>query len=419
MCTNNPGERPFAVAKAYLAIYASMDLATLAKFSLSICNGSHRMAGPKGKQNKTKNRIVEAAGIAITSDPRLKEVVTRLCAVRRVHPGGLVVLLNAVYERNKVLAHELRLANEEREKARMAKRHLNKAIKFNNAVEETLATSKQLLAAQLASMDNKKAVCLAYLKRQFDARLTRAVADDYNYDDIPARFRSSHTGKLVKKPPGSSEPVPYLTELVGLMITIDSKRTFSDEIALSGLIRSTPVLESETTNPIATDAKKAMDAYLVAQAEQVDDPWLVLLEEEYKGQVCFVNDIAARHKLYRVAKISYWSSTKYEYANWEATLEPIHLSSDGSYFVHDKDSVVGPNGTRITRSKCLKGYILAQYINGDEEDPERTVCVDEYMSNALKRNASYEANCAAKQALKSQAPPTRSATPRASNMQMQ
>jgi hypothetical protein len=37
--------------------------------------------------------------------------------------------------------------------------------------------------------------------------------------------------------------------------------------------------------------------------------------------VCFVNDIAARHKLNRVAKISFWSSTKYEYANWEATLE--------------------------------------------------------------------------------------------------
>ncbi len=94
----------------------------------------------------------------------------------------------------------------------------------------------------------------------------------------------------------------------------------------------------------------------------------------------------------------------------EATLEFIHLSSDGSYFVHDKDSVVGSNGTRITRSM---GYILAQYINGDEEDPERTVSVDEYMTNALARNATYEANCAAKQALKSQGPPASSATARA------
>jgi hypothetical protein len=39
LCTNNPGERPFAVAKAYLALYGRMDLATLARFSLSVCNG--------------------------------------------------------------------------------------------------------------------------------------------------------------------------------------------------------------------------------------------------------------------------------------------------------------------------------------------------------------------------------------------
>jgi hypothetical protein len=49
----------------------------------------------------------------------------------------------------------------------MAKKHLNKAIKFNNAVEEPSAMSKQLFETQLKSMDNKKAVCLAYLKRQF------------------------------------------------------------------------------------------------------------------------------------------------------------------------------------------------------------------------------------------------------------
>ena len=39
----------------------------------------------------------------------------------------------------------------------------------------------------------------------------------------------------------------YLSDLVGAMIGIDSKRTFSGEIVLSGLIRSTPVLEAETT----------------------------------------------------------------------------------------------------------------------------------------------------------------------------
>ncbi len=256
MCTNNPAERPFAVAKAYLQLYGRMDLVTLARFTLSVCNGSHRMAEPKGKQNKTRHRSVQAAGIAITSD-------ARLCAVRRKKPGALVLLLKTAYQSDKVLDRELRLANEENEKARMAKKHLNKAIKFNNAVEEPLAMTVLLFQTELKAMDYKKAVCLAYLKRQFDARVIRAEADGYNYDGIPARFRSVHTGKLVKNPPLPGDPMTYLSELVRKMITIDSKLTFSDDIALSGLIRCTPVLEPETTNPIATDAKKAMDEYLV------------------------------------------------------------------------------------------------------------------------------------------------------------
>jgi hypothetical protein len=113
-----------------------------------------------------------------------------------------------------------------------------------------------------------------------------------------------------------------------------------------------------------------MDHYLVSRAEQVDDPWLLFLEKEYEGKVCFLHGIAARHKLYCVARISYWPSMKTHYANWEATLEPIHLSSDGTYFVHDDDAVSGPGGTRITKAKSYRGYIVAQYIHGDDEDPE-------------------------------------------------
>jgi hypothetical protein len=167
-------------------------------------------------------------------------------------------------------------------------------------------------------------------------------------------------------------------------------------------------LDADTTNPIATQAKTNMDAYLVLQAQQVDDPWLLLLENDYKGQVCFVHDIAARHKLYRVARISYWVSTKYEYANWEATLEPIHLAQDGSCFVHDDDSVIGPNGSKITKAKSYLGYIVAQYVDGDDQDPERTICVDEYLSDALDKYARYEAKRANMQAAVPKSNPTRS-----------
>ncbi len=51
LCTNNPAERPFAVAKAYMKIYQSMSIRTLAGFGLSICNMAHT-AQPKLKGNK-------------------------------------------------------------------------------------------------------------------------------------------------------------------------------------------------------------------------------------------------------------------------------------------------------------------------------------------------------------------------------
>jgi hypothetical protein len=153
-----------------------------------------------------------------------------------------------------------------------------------------------------------------------------------------------------------------------------------------------------------------MDAYLVLQVEQADDPWLLLLEKEYKGQVCFVHDIAARHKLFRVAKIACWTSTKREYANWEATLEPIHLAPDGSCFVHPDDCVIGPNGNKITKAKSYLGFIVAQYIYGDNADPERTQCVDEYICDALEKHSRYEANRANQEATLSKSTSPRPAT---------
>jgi hypothetical protein len=121
------------------------------------------------------------------------------------------------------------------------------------------------------------------------------------------------------------------------------------DIQLSGLLRETPVLEVDTTNPIATQAKKDMDAYLVAQAEQVDDPWLLLLETAYKGQ--------------------------------------------------------------ITKTKSYLGFVVAQYIDGDDKDPERTQCVDEYMTDALEKFSRLEAkranNSAAFPKTMSDRPPAR------------
>ncbi len=82
-----------------------------------------------------------------------------------------------------------------------------------------------------------------------------------------------------------------------------------------------------------------------AAARQRDDPWLLFLEEQYLQKLCFLYDSPARHKLFRVAAVSYWPSTKGRFANWEATLEPVHLDVKGEPYVADEDVVLGPSGT--------------------------------------------------------------------------
>jgi hypothetical protein len=70
-------------------------------------------------------------------------------------------------------------------------------------------------------------------------------------------------------------------------------------------------------------------------------------------------------------------------------LEPVHLTASGNFEVADEDSIVGPNGVRLTKSKALLGYILAQYIDGDDEEPTRSECVDVYIENAIEKLKAY------------------------------
>jgi hypothetical protein len=37
----------------------------------------------------------------------------------------------------------------------------------------------------------------------------------------------------------------------------------------------------------------------------------------------------------------------------------------------------------------LIGYILAEYIDGDDAEPTRSDCVDRYIFNALEKHAAY------------------------------
>ena len=260
-------------------------------------------------------------------------------------------------------------------------------------------------------------VCTSYLQAQFRARKLRAEQDGFHWPAIGAQFRSNHTKQLKMTPNDNSDKLAYLKSLVVQMMDADGKRGSSraeEPVQLSGLLRTVPTPSHESVNPVALNAKAALDKSITTAATQCDDPWLIFLEQQYLLKLCFLSDIAARHKLYRVAKISYWASNKDRFACWEATLEPVHLDALGEPFVADDDVVVGPRGKpnlypqplpisfsltlpyltqplgqRLTKSASLLGYIVAQYIDGDDGDPTRTECVDLYVEDALPKHRAY------------------------------
>ena len=267
-----------------------------------------------------------------------------------------------------------------------------KAVKFNNALEETLAPSVKDLLAHMKAMGNAVGVCKEYLKRQFNARLVRAEKDEFYYASIGDKYRANTKKRKIKMTPSDNQnEMDYLKDLVILMMKADSRRGACDqaEVVLSGLLRKVPTLNVYSTNARALKLRQELDERVAIKATQGDDPWLVELTHEYVGKICFLHDIAERHKLYRVCNIAYWTSTKTRFANWEATLEPVHLSTEGQFYVADEDVVLGPKGIRVTKSKVLLGYILAQYIDGDDEEPTRSDCVDIYIENALDKLKAY------------------------------
>ena len=129
---------------------------------------------------------------------------------------------------------------------------------------------------------------------------------------------------------------------------------------------------------------------------------MVLLDAEYVGKLCFLHDISLRHKLYRICKIAYWDSTRKRNASWEATMEPVHVCPEGGNFIHNDDAVVMSAGHRVTKASALLGYVLAEYVDGDNADPTRTDCVDIYVMDALQKHDAYTSK-----ALRSQQAPNR------------
>jgi hypothetical protein len=70
-------------------------------------------------------------------------------------------------------------------------------------------------------------------------------------------------------------------------------------------------------------------------------------------------------------------------------MEPVHEHPDGTLYRLDDDVVRLSNGATMTMANKLIGYILADYIDGDDIEPTRSNCVDCYAFNALEKYHAY------------------------------
>jgi hypothetical protein len=65
------------------------------------------------------------------------------------------------------------------------------------------------------------------------------------------------------------------------------------------------------------------------------------------------------------------------------------VAPDGTVFVHDDDTVVMSGAKRLTKASTLLGYVLAEYVDGDDADPTRTDCVDKYVMGAMDKHIAF------------------------------
>ncbi len=88
--------------------------------------------------------------------------------------------------------------------------------------------------------------------------------------------------------------------------------------------------------------------------------------------------------------MAYWPSTKTRYASWEGAMEPVHVDqANGSLYQLDEDVVQVSDAKRITKANKLVGYILAEYVDGDDAKPTRSDCVDRYAFQALEKHNTF------------------------------
>lgn len=183
ICTNNPAEGPFATARAFLHMYPTLKLRTLATLSAAIVNGTYTPLRKKGKQ-------VVQAGFGLRADPALRNVIGILCGVRRRHPGLITLYMRDSVRADEIEAAAIRIARKKAEREKKARAKANKMAEYDMANTTTFANTQQELDNEIESYGNAKGYVLKYLQEQFKSRkLLRNGL--YETIHITSKFRST------------------------------------------------------------------------------------------------------------------------------------------------------------------------------------------------------------------------------------
>ena len=373
LCHNNNAERPFAVLKQYKRMYPSISLRNLAALSQSLVNGTHRPA-----------EFGHAAGLAITSDPRLRSCVGMLCGVKNKVRGKITELLRAANRSDTIEVNTNRKKKAIEKYEANVRKKAKKASLMDYAEEvadNSLVTDVKALAIQLLARSKSGKARISFLKEQFHARVSGEHPRIYT--SLGNEFRTQHGKLRLTSQTKSVTEEAYLISLLKAMLNEDSQGLGLNENMpqkSQDFIRTLPTLSVEYSNPKAALLKAEFSQQIANLATPIDDPVYMQLQEKYLEKILYDCDTRATAKLFRVASIQFVRSyTSSRFSCWEATCEPVYRDAATGQF-HVPSEVQVP-GSRVTVTHALQGYALAEYANGIDEDPTYLPWVDNYIAH--------------------------------------
>ncbi len=403
ICTNNPAEGPFATVRAFLHMYPTLKLKTIATQSAAIVNGTHKMASRKGDKDI-------AAGMALSADPKLKEAISKLCSIRIRNPGLITIYVRDNDVKDTVAATIHREKKKQEKKNESALKQAKKIENHNVAMETKLSLSHVELKGEIDSFGSVVKHKLSYLQEQFRSRklLRKGI---YNSIPTPSKFRSEKKPYPLRMNPHPDpiqkikdiHRITYLQQLLRLMITEDNLRALEPTVRLEDtkLVRQLPVVSETFLNPLSVRLKTEQEVLIAAMASTSDNPWLTTLQDAYLGKLLYDGGY------YRVIAIQYVpNKNSNRYPCWEATTEPVYKDK-GAFVVHDRHLSFGEDGSRTVLKSSLIGFALAEYSNGDNVDPVPLTFADECIAKAVRlqaRTAATSARPAATSARKRRRP---------------